>query len=165
VWTPLSWLGAVIGLWPAVVFIKAIRLDLLRTAGMQHAALPLSAAALGWLLVLLAGLAHGFGLLGADVVMWLLIYLFLLPLVTGASSYLLPLWRWPGKMTQAHRRMRAQLMRFSGARVLAFYVSAGLAMCAIDGAQVPAIIALLSYLAQFAHAFLPDQRDGAPMVP
>lgn len=164
VWVPLSWLGAAIGLWPALVLLKVIRLDQLRAVGMHHAALPLSAAALGWFLVLLAGLAHGLAILNADVLMWLLILLFLLPLVTGASSYLLPLWRWPGKMTLAHTRMRTQLMRFSGARMLAFYLSAGLVALGVKGAQIPAVIALLSYLAQVGHAFLPDQRDATPLL-
>ncbi|HWS02598.1 MAG TPA: hypothetical protein VN448_04295 [Gammaproteobacteria bacterium] len=160
VWPPLSWLGAVVWLWSAVLLLQAIRYERLRGLGMQHAALALSAACLGWFLMLLAGLAHGLGVVSADALMWLLVFLFLLPLVTGASSYLLPLWRWPGKMTQAHTHMRAQLMRFSGVRVLAFYLSGGMSLLNIDGAQIPAVIALLSYLAQVGKAFLPERQEG-----
>ena len=110
--------------------------------------------------MLLAGLAHGLGVVSADTLMWLLVFLFLLPLVTGASSYLLPLWRWPGKMTQAHTHMHAQLMHFSGVRVLAFYLSGGMSLLDIDGAQIPAVVALLSYLAQVGYAFLPERQKG-----
>jgi hypothetical protein len=123
VWPPLSWLGGVVWLWSAVLLLQAIRYERLRGLGVHHAASALSAACLGWFLMLVAGFAHGLGGLSAYTLMWLLMFLFLLPLVTGASSYLLPLWRWPGKMTQAHTHMRAQLMRFSGLRVLAFNLS------------------------------------------
>lgn len=161
VWPPLSWLGGVIWLWPAVNLVKVLRYDRVRGLGAHHAAVPVAAAALGWLLVLVAGLAHGVGFGSADTLVWLLLFLFLLPLVTGASSYLLPLWRWPGQTTGRHTRMRAQLMRLSGVRVLAFYLSAGLALLHIDGAQLPATIAVLGYLVQVGYAFLPRVRDRA----
>ena len=160
VWPPLSWLGAVVWLWSAVLLLQAIRYERLRGLGMHHAALALSAACLGWFLILLAGLAHGLGALSADTLMRLLVFLFLLPLVTRASSYLLPLWRWPGKMTHAQTDMRAQLMRFSGVRVLAFYLSGGMSLLNIYGAQISAVIALLSYLAQIGKSFLPDRQKG-----
>jgi hypothetical protein len=66
---------------------------------LQGGGLALVAAALGWLLVLIAGIAHGLGGLSADTTLALLLYLFLLPLVTGATSHLLPVWRWPGAVT------------------------------------------------------------------
>ena len=162
VWPPLSWFGAVVWLWPALILLKGLRRDRLRCLGMHHAALALAAAAVGWLLIVAAGLAHGLALMNADTLMRLLVFLFLLPLVTGASSYLLPLWRWPGQMTEAHAQMRAQLMRLSGVRVLAFYLSAGLALLNIEGAQIPAMAALLGYLAQIGYAFQP--REGSPTV-
>ncbi len=161
VWPPLSWLGGMVWLWPAVNLVKVVRHDRVRGLGAHHAAVALAAAAVGWSLVLVAGLAHGIGLVSADTLLWLLLFLFLLPLVSGASSYLLPVWRWPGQTTERHTRMRAQLMRLSGLRVLAFYLSAGLTSLNIEGAQLPAGIALLSYLAQVGYAFLPRARDRA----
>lgn len=160
-WSPLSWLGAVIAVWLAVPLLVVVQCGQLRDLGLHHAALALSAAGWGWMLVLLAGLAHGLGYLAADPLLWLLVFLFLLPLVTGASSYLLPLWRWPGQLTPAHARMRARLMRYSGVRVLAFYASAGLLLLDVSGAHTPALIALLSYIAQLGHAFLSVQRNAA----
>ncbi|MBI5462606.1 MAG: hypothetical protein HY941_10525 [Gammaproteobacteria bacterium] len=160
-WPPLSWLGGVIWLWPTLNIVSVVRYDRVRALGMQHAAAALAAAAVGWLLVLVAGLAHGVGFVSADTLVWLLLFLFLLPLVTGASSYLLPLWRWPGQATERHAHMRAQLMRLSGVRVLAFYLSAGLTLLQIEAAQLPAVIAVLSYLAQVVYAFLPRARDRA----
>lgn len=154
IWSPLAWFGAAVWLVPAVALVRSMRRDIVRGLGMHHAALALSAAVIGWFLTLVAGVAHGFGYLHADTLMWLLVFLFLLPLVTGASSYLLPLWCWPGRMTEAHTRMRAQLMWLSGARVLAFYLSAGLVLLDIDGARIPAGIALLGYVVQVGYAFL-----------
>ncbi|MBI5040474.1 MAG: hypothetical protein HZB57_04545 [Gammaproteobacteria bacterium] len=163
-WPPLSWLGGMIWLWPAMNLVKAVHPGRVRDLGVHHAAAALVAAAVGWLLVLVAGFAHAVGLVSADTLLWLLLFLFLLPLVTGASSYLLPLWRWPGQTTERHMRMRAQLMRMSGVRVLAFYLSAGMTSLNINGAQLPAVLALLGYLAQVGYAFIPRARNRATIL-
>lgn len=151
---PLALLGVLAWLWPALLLLRAV----MRTSGRQWlargAGIALAAAALGWSLVLIAGAAHGLGGLSADAALALLLYLFLLPLVTGATSHLLPVWRWPGAVTAAHATMRAQLTAYGGLRVAAFWASALLTLAETGYAAIPAAIAMLAYLLQVVSAFV-----------
>jgi hypothetical protein len=54
---------------------------------------------------------------------------FLLPLVSGALSQLLPVWRWPGPLTPERTLMRTRLAASGSWRAL-FFVGAGLALLA-----------------------------------
>ncbi|MGE5770120.1 MAG: hypothetical protein ACM32G_07500, partial [Betaproteobacteria bacterium] len=54
---------------------------------------------------------------------------FLLPLVSGALSQLLPVWRWPGPATPERTLMRARLAASGPWRAL-FFIGAGLALLA-----------------------------------
>ncbi|MFN2308175.1 MAG: hypothetical protein ABR553_00355 [Gammaproteobacteria bacterium] len=151
---PLALLGALAWAWPSLSLLRALRRDSTGRAVPQGAGLALSAAVLGWLLVLAAGVAHGLDVLSADTVLALLLFLFLLPLVTGATSYLLPVWRWPGAASAAHAQMRDRLTANSGLRVAAFWLSALLSVAGAAYAAVPAMFALLAYLAQVLLAFV-----------
>ena len=73
------------------------------------AAASLLAALLGLLFNLTAGVAHGAGLLAARPAIAAWGVGFLLPLVTGALTQLLPVWRWPGPVTPARGVMREKL--------------------------------------------------------
>jgi hypothetical protein len=70
---------------------------------------------------------------------------FLLPLVSGALSQLLPVWRWPGPTTPARGLMRTKLAASGGWRGLLF-LSAAIALLAgferLGGALVASGIAL-----------------------
>jgi hypothetical protein len=153
-WLPLALLGALAWAWPAVSLLRAALNFSTPWPSLRGAGLALAAAALGWLLALVAGAAHGIGVLGADTALALLLYLFLLPLVTGATSHLLPVWRWPGVVTDAHGRMRARLTANSGLRVAAFWLSAVLAGAGLAYAMLPAALALLGYLMQVLMAYV-----------
>ncbi|WP_371322440.1 hypothetical protein VX159_08385 [Dechloromonas sp. ZY10] len=72
-------------------------------------ALPLFAALFGFVCSLLLGVAHGFGLMPGQATLLLWLPAFLLPLVSGALSQLLPVWRWPGPALPCRRQMRATL--------------------------------------------------------
>lgn len=72
-------------------------------------ALPLFAALFGFVFSLLLGVAHGFGLMPGQATLLLWLPAFLLPLVSGALSQLLPVWRWPGPALPCRRQMRATL--------------------------------------------------------
>lgn len=72
-------------------------------------AASLCAAVLGYLLLIAAGVAHGAGLIPARPAIAAWMVGFLLPLVSGALSQLLPVWRWPGPATPARRQMRDRL--------------------------------------------------------
>lgn len=69
----------------------------------------LVAAVVGYLLTIAAGAAHAAKLFATNTAVWAWGIGFLLPLVTGALSQLLPVWRWPGPQTPARHLMRQYL--------------------------------------------------------
>jgi hypothetical protein len=81
-------------------------------------------AVVGLLLALAFGVVHGagFGAGRSTLLAWAIG--FLLPLVTGALSQLLPVWRWPGPTTPARLLMRQKLAANGGWRALLFLASA-----------------------------------------
>ena len=66
-------------------------------------------ATTGLLGLILAGLAHGLGAMPGRPAVAGFFALFLLPLVTGALSQLLPVWRFPGPLTPARTQLRERL--------------------------------------------------------
>ena len=89
----------------------------------------LLAAVIGLLLTLIAGLLHGAGLISTQPSLPAWACGFLLPLVTGALSQLLPVWRWPGPQTPARLVMRKKLAA-SGAVRAGLFLSAAMALVA-----------------------------------
>ena len=87
-------------------------------------AASLCAAVFGLLAMLLAGLLHGAAILPARPALLAWGAGFLLPLVTGALSQLLPVWRWPGPTTPARGLMRMKLAATGGWRGLLFLTAA-----------------------------------------
>ena len=87
-----------------------------------HGAAPLLAAALaGFFLSLLYGAAalSPAGLTPTSVY----VVGFLLPLVSGAASQLLPVWLRPGVQDDRHARLRGDLGRYGGGRAVLFCIS------------------------------------------
>ncbi len=112
------------------------------------AAASLVAAFLGLLINLTAGVAHAANLLAGRpaIAAWALG--FLLPLVTGALSQLLPVWRWPGPVIPARALMRQKLAA-SGVWRAAFFLLGGLALLA----GIPEVGGLFAGLAIGLFAF------------
>lgn len=96
-------------------------------------AVSLLAAVAGLVLLVTAGVAHGAGVVPArpSIAAWGAA--FLLPLVTGALSQLLPVWRWPGPVIPARALMRARLAASGRWRGLCFLL-AGVAILGDQGA-------------------------------
>lgn len=152
-WKPMAILGALAWSWTAAQMLRV----LLRRGhwlNAHAASISLGAAAIGWLLLLAAGIAHALGDVTRDAMFALLVFVFLLPLVTGATSHLLPVWRWPGRLTAAHARMRLRLTKYSGLRVGAFWGSGLAALWGYEYAFIPGALALAGYLFQVVSAFL-----------
>ena len=107
----------------------------------------LFAALLGLLLMLVAGAGHGGGWLPARpaIVGWAGV--FLLPLVTGALSQLLPVWWWPGSSRPQRLAMRSCLVA-TGAWRAVLFVAGGLLVLA--DFPVPGGALLLAGMALFA---------------
>lgn len=114
-WPPLAVIGALLYLWPwAMLLRNASRL--LRRHG-SASALPLLAAALAGLgLALGHGMAHGLGLAPGRAALPLYAIGFLLPLVSGALTQLLPIWLRPGPQREWHPSARRQLAWGAGLR-------------------------------------------------
>lgn len=124
VFAPLAVVGA--ALWAAALARLALAWQPLRGAILAlHGAPPLLAAALAGFAASLAfgaamPFAHGVDPEAAFVAG------FLLPLVSGAASQLLPTWLRPGAQGEWHARLRTRLTRHGGVRAVLFLV-AGLA--------------------------------------
>lgn len=88
------------------------------------AAASLLSALIGLCLMLVAGVAHAAGLLPVKPSLLAWGAGFLLPLVSGALSQLLPVWRWPGPVTPARCLMRDKLTASGGWRALFFLLTA-----------------------------------------
>lgn len=92
-----------------------------------HGAAPALAAALaGYMATLVLGIAHAVQYSHLNPVAAFIIA-FLMPLVTGAVSHLLPLWLQPGQQTAWHTAARKHLEFSGGLRGLIFLVSGILA--------------------------------------
>lgn len=153
-WKPLAILGALAWLWVVVQLLLAMRAWQGRWLHWHAASTSLMAAGLGWALLLLAGIAHALGQMTSDALFAVLIFGFLLPLVTGATSHLLPVWRWPGCATPAQALMRQRLTQYSAARAGAFWISAAAGYAGYEYFFMPGVLALAGYLVQVLTAFI-----------
>ena len=124
-WPPAAYVGLVLLLLPVAILGTAWVVRFPRDMLRVHGAAPSLALALAGLLVLLflSALHAQRRLEGGDAVFGFLLA-FLLPLVSGAASQLLPVWLKPGLQTGWHRAARAKLGRFAVLRGLTF-VAAG----------------------------------------
>lgn len=111
----------------------------------------LLAACLGLLIALMAGVMHGPGLIPGRVILAAWGFAFLLPLVSGALSQLLPVWRWPGPLLPARPIMRRKLAAAGAWRALA-WIAAALALLA--GNDTAAAVLLLAGLFLFIVALI-----------
>lgn len=122
---PLSMLGA------ALLSYVGCRLGLswlrrygLRTIFDDGASAALATALCGFLLLLVFGIAHGVGLVSGHDAVSAFMTAFLMPLLSGALSQLLPVWRFPGRRTMQREQMRELLVAGGAIRALLF-ISAG----------------------------------------
>ena len=121
-WPPLAWLGAALWLPPLARLIGAWLKLYGGKIWRRHGAAPALAAALaGFAAALLFGLLHGAGRLNTTDTAHAFILGFLLPLVTGAVSQLLPVWLQPGPQTAWHGQLRQRLQWGGGLRGLLFF--------------------------------------------
>lgn len=119
----------------------------------------LLAAVAGWLLCLFAGALHGAGLVAARPTLAAWAATFLLPLVSGALTQLLPVWRHPGMRTSARDAMRDCLAVGGRWRGLLFF-AAGLAF--IADAAMPAGFLVGSALGWFVLRLIMAMRIARP---
>lgn len=130
----LAYAGLILYLVPPVrmvaAWIEHFRGALLRLHG---GASSLSLAMLGLTLLLIGGCAHSLGLQpGRDAIVGFIVA-FLLPLVSGAATQLLPVWLRPGAQTPWHAAARARLGLCSGPRAAMMVAGGMLATLGVRG--------------------------------
>jgi len=124
--------GALLYGWVVVRMLIAWRSRFGAALLQVHGAAPsLVAAGVGLFALLVLGVAHGFGLLPARPAIAGFVIAFLLPLVIGAASHLLPVWLRPGVQDKWHDALRARLVRWGGVRGLSLLLL-GLAIVALS---------------------------------
>jgi len=119
----------------------------------------LLASVAGLLLTLAAGVAHGARLIPGQPTLLAWGVGFLLPLVTGALSQLLPVWRWPGPQIPERALMRQRLAA-TGVWRAALFLAAAIAL--IGGFQAIAGVLLAAGLILFVLALLQAVRIRRP---
>jgi hypothetical protein len=120
-----------------------------------HGALPsLAGALVGFTLVLVLGALHGGGSLAPRDAVLAFILAFLLPLVTGALTHMLPLWLRPGKQTPWHDEVRAALGRYAGLRAGLFVAGGVLAGFGIAAGAALAAVGLALFVVQGVRAIV-----------
>jgi len=103
-------------------------------------ACSLLGAVAGLLLTLVAGMAHGVALLPGRTVLLVWGTGFLLPLVSGTLSQLLPVWRWPGPTVPARQIMRQKLAATGGWRAALFFAAALALLAGFNGLAGPLVV-------------------------
>ncbi len=159
--------GAVIG-WPfavsgAVMMLVAVLglvVQWIRRFGMaalfaDGVSASLISAVAGLLLTLLSGVAHGTGFMGGRQTLFAWGAGFLLPLISGALSQLLPVWRWPGPSTPERALMRQRLAVTGTWRAGLFFAAE---LLLLTGFKTLAGILLMFALALFAVGLLQAVR-------
>ncbi|SBT09489.1 conserved membrane hypothetical protein [Candidatus Accumulibacter aalborgensis] len=120
-WRPLALAGAVMLCSVALNAAHSwLRRYSWRTLVEDGAAAGLVAALSGFLLLVMLGAAHAVGVLAGQDAVPAFVVGFLLPLITGALSQLLPVWYHPGQRTPVRDRMRAALSAGGASRSLLF---------------------------------------------
>lgn len=146
-WSPAAaLLGVLLWLLPLARLLKSLLVTHRSTVWRSHGAVTsLAGAVLGLLVILLSGAAHAEGWLPPTNTTHAFIPLFLLPLVSGAATHLLPLWLSTGNK-QREQSLRSRLGRYSAVRATLFLLG-GLFILAGQGwGLVPVLLALAQFL-------------------
>ncbi len=150
----LGWIGLALLAIPIVGILKSWLPLYSRDIFTLNGATPALAAALcGYAVTLLLGTAHGYHFPSFNPVA-VFIIAFLMPLVTGTISYLLPLWLKPGQQTAWHQDARKHLGFVSGLRAFTLLVGGVSAGLGYRFGWVLAVIAVVVFLAQVLLMFI-----------
>jgi hypothetical protein len=144
---PVAWLGAALWAIPLLrlgaSWLRLYRPEILA----PHGAAPLLAVALGGLAISM--------LFGAAAAVWpgatptsTFVAGFLLPLVSGAASQLLPVWLRPGVQSDWHAGLRVSLGRYGGIRAVLFAISGIVAGSGHESGLLLATVVLLWFMLQ-----------------
>lgn len=157
----MAWAGLALWLWALVSLLRDWWRLYRRQIFSRHGAGASLAAALAGLTVL--SLVHGLTGRGGIPAIGSFFLAFLLPLVSGALSQLLPIWLCPGRQSSWHEQARQRLGRYAGLRALSFLV-AGLGLL---GGMSWLLMPVPLALGQFVHAcakVVATRKEGTSAV-
>ena len=148
---PLAYPGIVLWMVPLLQLGRAwATLYLREIFRFNGAASSLAAAYTGLVAVLLFGALHAHDILNPMDSTLAFILVFLLPLVTGAVSQLLPIWIHPGMQTNWHTQVRQKLGAGGGYRAMLFLLGGLLVATGWCSGLLFSIAALILFLLQLA---------------
>ncbi|VAX06469.1 hypothetical protein MNBD_GAMMA26-230 [hydrothermal vent metagenome] len=147
-WLPLlAEIGMLLWLIVLVRLAHSLLLTHCRSIWNWHgAATPLATSIIGLLLCLTGGALHGYGLLPTAQASEAFVIAFLLPLVTGATTHLLPLWLLQNQPPANQQALRTHLGRFSGIRSIVFILGGILSLVGYPWGYILGILALGHFL-------------------
>jgi hypothetical protein len=147
--TWLVWPGLVLWLIPLIRFASSLVMCWRKFVwGWHRSSTSLGLAVFGLIAVLITAGFHAAGARPSGDSMQLFFFIFLFPLVTGAVSYLLPVWLWPARNTTIYERIAQRLAWGSGIRSLVFLAAGVVACIGIRGAVYLAGAGILAFLLQ-----------------
>jgi hypothetical protein len=161
--TPLAWIGGALWAIPLLrlgaSWLRLYRVELFAL----HGAAPLLGAALaGFALSMIVGaLAPMVRLEPA----WAFVAGFMLPLVSGAASQLLPVWLRPGVQGSWHATLRDRLGRYGGIRAILFCVGGIVAGTGHGWGLLLGAVTLIWFLLQAAAALLQSRMLNERNLP
>jgi hypothetical protein len=155
-WLPLALVGALL----LLHVVLRIGVSWWRRYGLRKilgdgASAALAAGLAGFLLLILLGVAHAFSVVDAQHAVPAFFGVFLMPLVTGALSQLLPVWCHAGRRTGERASMRGALVNGGLLRSILF-LAGGLLLAAGNHEGIWLLAAgLLSFLFSILRSLLP----------
>ena len=160
-WTWLTWPGLVLWLFVLARYAWTLVSRWRKFVwGWHRPGSSLAAAVLGLMLVSISGGFHSAGIWPAPVSMQLFFFMFLFPLVTGAISFLLPVWLWPARNIPAYEDAARRLAWGSGVRALIFMIAGGMAWMGMTGSFCLAILGIAVFICQGLWALWPRFSSG-----
>lgn len=151
--TWLVWPGLALWLIPLMRFASSLVMRWRKFIwGWHRPSASLGLTVLGLIAVLITAGFHAAGVQSSGVTMQVFFFVFLFPLVTGAVSYLLPVWLWPARNTAVYECTTRRLAWGSGVRSLVFLAAGVVACLGMSGAVYLAGIGILVFLLQIVWA-------------
>ena len=149
----LVWPGLLLWLIPLMRFASSLVMRWRKFVwGWHRSSTSLGLAVFGLIAVLITAGFHAAGARPSGASMQVFFFVFLFPLVTGAVSYLLPVWLWPARNTAIYECTARRLAWGSGVRSLVF-LAAGVVTCiGMRGAVYLAGVGILVFLLQVVWA-------------
>jgi len=145
----LVWPGLVLWLIPLVRFASSLLVRWRKFVwGWHRPGTSLASAVLGFILVLIGAGFHAADARTSGAALQLYFFVFLFPLVTGAVSYLLPVWLWPARNSSAYEFSARSIAWSSGARSLVFLAAGVVTWFGMSGAVYLAGGGILVFLLQ-----------------